>query len=91
MEDSGAAPAATSHAGGWRPFWMPAGLVLFLVFLTANVVAGGPLVALDRHIRRAVQGPATSATWRWLTNGGLARRSSSPIWAPWRWPARCSP
>jgi membrane-associated phospholipid phosphatase len=72
MEDSGAAPAATPRAARWRPFWMPAGLLLFLVFLTVNVVAGGPLVALDRHIRGAVHRQATSATWRWLTNGRLA-------------------
>lgn len=45
---------------------MPAALLLVLALLTAGVLAHGPLVSLDEHIRAAVQARATSPAWRWL-------------------------
>lgn len=57
----------------WRAPWAaPAGLVLLLTLLTVSVLAGGPLVALDRRIRAVVHGQATAAGWRWLSAGRLA-------------------
>lgn len=66
-------PAAPRQAGGWRSAWLvPGGLVLLLVFLTVNVLAGGPLVGVDRRVRSVVHAEATSPAWRWLASGRLA-------------------
>jgi len=68
MDDSRAAAAAPPHTA-WqrRPAWLvPGGLLLILAVLTVNVLAGGPLVGVDRRIRAAVQAQAASATWRWV-------------------------
>jgi membrane-associated phospholipid phosphatase len=40
-------------------------LLLLLALLTVNVLANGPLIAVDHEIRAAVQAQADSATWRW--------------------------
>ena len=64
MDDSCAATAAPLRS---RPAWLvPGGLALVLVLLTVNVLAGGPLVGVDRRIRAAVQAQAASDTWRWV-------------------------
>jgi membrane-associated phospholipid phosphatase len=49
-----------------RPWLVTSGLLLVLAILTSNVLAHGPLVSLDQHIRDAVQARATSPAWRWL-------------------------
>jgi membrane-associated phospholipid phosphatase len=73
MEETPEAPAATPRAAGRRSAWLvPGGLLLLLVFLTVNVLANGPLVAVDRHVRSAVHAQATSAAWRWLASGRFA-------------------
>lgn len=73
MDESRAAPAAPLRVAGWRSPWLaPGGLVLLLAFLTANVLAGGPLVGVDQRIRDTVHALATSAQWRWLSAGQLA-------------------
>ncbi len=61
---------AESPARGrpWPGWLLPAGLLAALVFLTVNVLAHGPLVTLDQHIRHAVQGWAHAAAWRWLAD-----------------------
>jgi membrane-associated phospholipid phosphatase len=67
MDDSRAATAATLRTTGQRPAWLvPGGLALILAVLTVNVLANGPLVAVDRRIRAAVQAQAASDTWRWV-------------------------
>ena len=73
MEQTREVPAATPRAAGRRPAWLvPGGLILLLAFLTANVLANGPLVAVDRRVRSAVHAQATSAAWRWLASGRFA-------------------
>lgn len=65
------APAlADSPARGrpWPSWLLPAGLLAVLVFLTVNVLAHGPLVTMDQHIRQTVQGWAHAAGWRWLAD-----------------------
>lgn len=52
----------------WPPWLLPAGLLAVLVFLTVNVLAHGPLVTMDQHIRQTVQGWAHAAGWRWLAD-----------------------
>lgn len=52
----------------WPGWLLPAGLLAVLVFLTVNVLAHGPLVTLDQHIRHTVQGWAHAAAWRWLAD-----------------------
>jgi membrane-associated phospholipid phosphatase len=72
MDDSSVATAAPPRTA-WhrRPAWLvPGGLALVLVVLTVNVLADGPLVAVDRRIRAAVQALAHSAAWRWVGDGG---------------------
>jgi undecaprenyl-diphosphatase len=61
------APAMPSRAAArlW-PWLVTGGLLLVLAILTGNVLAHGPLVSLDQHIRDVVQGRATSPAWRWL-------------------------
>ncbi len=67
MDDSRAATTAPLRAARRRPAWLvPGGLLLILALLTVNVLAGGPLVGVDRRIRAAVQALAASATWRWV-------------------------
>jgi membrane-associated phospholipid phosphatase len=63
------APGRTESPARGRPWpsWLlPAGLLAVLVFLTVNVLANGPLVTMDQHIRQTVQGWAHAAAWRWL-------------------------
>ncbi len=64
---------ASGRAEGWRSPWLiSAGLLLILILLTIDVLASGPLVAADYHIRAAVQAHATSPRWLWLSQGRLA-------------------
>jgi undecaprenyl-diphosphatase len=68
-----ARPAAAGRAERWRSPWLiSAGLLLILILLTIDVLANGPLVAADRHIRAAVQAHATSPRWLGLSQGRLA-------------------
>jgi membrane-associated phospholipid phosphatase len=73
MDDSRAARAATLPAA-WRrsPWLVPGGLLLVLALLTINVLAGGPLVSVDRRIRQATAAQANSATWHWIGGGSHA-------------------
>jgi undecaprenyl-diphosphatase len=61
------APAVPSRAAArlW-PWLVTGGLLAVLAILTGNVLAHGPLISLDQHIRDAVQARATSPAWRWL-------------------------
>lgn len=52
-----------------RPWLVTGGLLVVLAILTGNVLAHGPLIGLDQHIRDAVQARATSPAWRWLNAG----------------------
>ena len=64
---------AAGRAERWRSPWLiSAGLLLILVLLTIDVLANGPLVAADHHIRAAVQAHATSPRWLWLSQGRFA-------------------
>jgi membrane-associated phospholipid phosphatase len=72
MDETCEEPAAPGRAARWTPWLVPGGLVLLLALLTANVLAGGPLVGMDRRIRDAVHPVATSPGWRWLAYGRLA-------------------
>jgi membrane-associated phospholipid phosphatase len=65
---------AESPARGraWPGWLLPAGLLAVLVFLTVNVLADGPMVILDQHIRHTVQGWAHAAGWRWLADSPRA-------------------
>jgi membrane-associated phospholipid phosphatase len=66
-------PAASPARGRAWPGWLlPAGLLAVLVFLTVNVLAHGPMVTLDQHIRHTVQGWAHAAGWRWLVDSPQA-------------------
>lgn len=56
------------HGRPWPSWLLPAGLLAVLVFLTVNVLAHGPLVTMDHHIRQTVQGWAHAAGWRWLAD-----------------------
>lgn len=67
MDETYAAPAATSRAARRRPPWLlPGVLAAILVFLTACVLAHSPVLDVDRWIRTAVQAQAHSARFRWL-------------------------
>jgi membrane-associated phospholipid phosphatase len=72
MDESRAARAATVPARRGMPWLVPGGLLLVLALLTLNVLAGGPLVGVDRRIRQAVQAQANSATWHWVGGGSHA-------------------
>jgi undecaprenyl-diphosphatase len=72
MDESRAAPAARLRVAGWRSPWLAPGGLVLLVFLTANVLARGPLVGVDQRIRGTVHALATSSQWRWLSAGRLA-------------------
>jgi membrane-associated phospholipid phosphatase len=68
---AGEVDGATSAPPRTRPrrlqSWLvPGGLLVVLAFLTINVLAHGPMISLDQHIRSAVQGHARSPGWRWL-------------------------
>ena len=49
-----------------RPWLVTGGLLVALAVLTGNVLAHGPLVSLDQHIRDAVQARAAAPRWHWL-------------------------
>ncbi len=73
MDETYAAPAATSRVGRRRPPWLlPGVLAAILVFLTACVLAHSPVLDVDRWIRSAVEAQAHSARWRWVGYGGHA-------------------
>jgi membrane-associated phospholipid phosphatase len=65
-EVSGATSAPPRTAPRLHSWLVPGGLLLVLVFLTVNVLAHGPMLSLDEHIRSAVQHAARSPSWRWL-------------------------
>src|SRR5262249_26736665 len=63
----------SSRTERWRSPWLiSAGLLLILILLPIDVLAHGPLVAADHHIRAAVQARATSPRWLWLSQGRYA-------------------
>ena len=66
MDHYRAATAAPLRRTWRRPAWLVTGGLLILALLTVNVLAGGPLVGVDRRIRAAVQAQADSATWAWV-------------------------
>jgi membrane-associated phospholipid phosphatase len=73
MDESQAATLAQVRVGRRRPRWLgPGGLLLVLAFLTANVLADGPMIAADRRIRAAVQAQANAVGWRWMGHGAHA-------------------
>jgi membrane-associated phospholipid phosphatase len=73
MNESATVTVAPVSAARRRPAWLvPGGLLLILAFLTANVLADGPMVAADRRIRAAVQAQANAAGWRWIGHGFYA-------------------
>jgi membrane-associated phospholipid phosphatase len=65
-EVGGATSAPPRRPPRLRSWLVPGGLLLVLVFLTVNVLAHGPMLSLDQHIRSAVQDAARSPGWRWL-------------------------
>jgi len=65
----GRTESSPARGRAWPGWLLPAGLLLVLVFLTANVLAHGPMVTLDEHIRQTVQGWAHAGGWRWLADG----------------------
>ncbi|HUA31849.1 MAG TPA: phosphatase PAP2 family protein [Streptosporangiaceae bacterium] len=73
MNEPEAVTLAPASAARVRPPWLvPGGLLLILVFLTANVLAAGPVIAADRRIRAAVLAQANAPGWRWIGHGGHA-------------------
>ncbi len=66
MDETHAAPAATSRGQRRSPWLLPGVLALILAFLTASVLAHSPVLDIDRWIRSAVQAQANSARFRWL-------------------------
>lgn len=73
MDESKAATLAPVSAARRRPPWLvPGGLLVVLAFLTANVLADGPMIAADRRIRAVVQAQANAAGWRWIGHGAHA-------------------
>jgi len=48
------------------PWLLPAVLAAVFVVLTVSVLAGGPLIALDQHVRATVLARAGTPAWRWL-------------------------
>lgn len=51
------------------PWLLPGSLLLLLTFLTVDVLAHGPLTAVDQRIHKAVHRTANSTDWRWLKAG----------------------
>ena len=49
-----------------RRWLVTGGLLVVLAILTGNVLAHGPLVSLDQHIRAAVAARAATPGWHWL-------------------------
>jgi membrane-associated phospholipid phosphatase len=66
MDQTHAAPAATSRGQRRRPWLLPGVLALILAFLTVSVVVHSPVVDVDKWIRSAVQARASSARFHWL-------------------------
>lgn len=67
MDETHAAPAATSRGQQQRSPWLlPGALALILLFLTVSVLAHSPVLDIDSWIRDAVQAQAHSARFRWL-------------------------
>lgn len=54
------------------PWLLPGGLLVLLTFLTVSVVAGGPLLPVNRWIRKGVHHAASSASWKWLREGSFS-------------------
>lgn len=52
------------------PWLVSAVLAVVFGVLTVSVLAGGPLIALDQHVRAAVLARAGTPGWRWLGSGG---------------------
>jgi len=67
-----ARPVAAPRRWLRHPRLRAGGLLLLLTVLMADVLADGPLVAADQHIRHAVQRAANSADWSWLKAGPAA-------------------
>jgi membrane-associated phospholipid phosphatase len=74
LPDASRSGRPSANRRGWHGRSRPAvtagngGLVLILVLLTVNVLAGGPLVGADERIRAAVLARATAPGWRWLSD-----------------------
>ena len=66
MDETHAAPAATSRGQRRSPWLLPGVLALILAFLTVSVVVHSPVLDADRWIRDAVLAQANSARFRWL-------------------------
>lgn len=62
---------ATTRRGLWQryPWLLPGGLLLILVLLTVDVLADGPLVALDRRIHTFTHQVRLSRHWKWVAHG----------------------
>ena len=72
MTEAQAAPAAPRRALRQRyPWLVPGALLLLLALLTANVLTNGPLLHVDRKIRKFARGTGNSPGWRWLRDGPL--------------------
>lgn len=70
MTNDHAAPAPQRRTLRQRyPWLLPGGLLLLLTLLTINVLTDGPLVRVDRKIRRFAHATGNSAGWRWLRDG----------------------
>jgi membrane-associated phospholipid phosphatase len=70
MDEAG--PTTTITRRGLRqryPWLLPGGLALILVLLTVNVLANGPLVALDRRIQTVTHQARRSGQWNWVAHG----------------------
>jgi undecaprenyl-diphosphatase len=70
MDEAG--PTTTIARRGLRqryPWLLPGGLLLILVLLTVNVLADGPLVALDQRIHTFTHHVRLSGQWNWVAHG----------------------
>jgi membrane-associated phospholipid phosphatase len=72
MDETHAAPAATSRSQRRSLWLLPGVLALILAFLTASVLAHSPVLDIDTWIRTTVQAWAHSAGFRWLESGRYA-------------------
>jgi membrane-associated phospholipid phosphatase len=66
MDETCAAPAATSRGQRRSPWLLPGVLALILAFLTVLVAVHSPVLDVDSWVRGAVQAKAHSARFRWL-------------------------
>lgn len=84
MDEGRTAVASIPSPRQRRQWLLPAGLSLILVFLTVNVLTGGPLVGADWRLREAVQIQASSAEWRWIAGPAnlIANLGSSQVAIP---------